>query len=59
MRQKLTSRKFLALVTVLVSTTLVMFKADSETVTQVTALITATSAVVSYLFVQGNIDSKK
>lgn len=59
MKEKLTSRKFWALVTVLAGGLVTMFHGDSETATQVTALITSTGAVITYLFIQGNIDSKK
>ena len=59
MREKLTSRKFWALVTVLVGSLLTLFHADAETASQVTALITSASAVITYLFVQGSIDKKK
>lgn len=58
MRRKLTSRKFWALVTVLVTSVLMMFDADSEVITQVTALLTALGATVAYLFVEGKIDKR-
>jgi hypothetical protein len=58
MIRKLTSRKFWALVTVLVTSILVLFDTDVETITQVTALITATGTTVAYLFVQGKLDDK-
>jgi hypothetical protein len=58
MIRKLTSRKFWAMVTVLVTSILVLFDTDVETITQVTALITATGTTVAYLFVQGKLDDK-
>jgi hypothetical protein len=58
MIRKLTSRKFWALVTVLVTSILVLFDTDVEMITQVTALITATGTTVAYLFVQGKLDDK-
>lgn len=58
MIRKLTSRKFWAMVTVLVTSILVLFDTDVEMITQVTALITATGTTIAYLFVQGKLDDK-
>lgn len=58
MKKKLTSRKFWALLTVLVTSTLTLFGADGETVTKVIALISASGATITYLLVQGKLDEK-
>lgn len=59
MMKKLTSRKFWALVTVLVTSVLAVFNVDNETITKVTALIASASATIIYLLVQGSIDKKE
>lgn len=58
MKKKLASRKFWALVTVLVTSALTLFNVDSETMLKVTALIASAGATVTYLFVQGKLDGK-
>ena len=58
MKQKLISRKFWVLVTMLVTSILVLFDAKTETVTEVTAIIGLTGATITYLLVQGKLDEK-
>lgn len=56
MRNKLTSRKFWALVAVLATSFLTLFNFDNETMIKVTALITSAGATIAYLFIQGSLD---
>lgn len=56
MMKKFTSRKFWAMVAVLVTNVLLLLNVDSETITQVVALVMSGGAVIAYIFVQGKID---
>jgi hypothetical protein len=57
--QKLTSRKFWALVTVLVVAILVAFNVEENTITKVTAIIGAFASVISYIFAEAYVDGQK
>lgn len=54
----MTSRKFLGMVTILVSSLLTLFRVDTETIVQVISLVTALLAVVAYIVVEGAVDAK-
>ena len=56
-KQKLTSRKFWAAVVTFVSTVLVAFGVPDMTVEQVTAIITAGSAMIAYIIGEGLVDA--
>jgi hypothetical protein len=55
-RSKLSSRKFWALVAVLLSSNLFLFGVAESTITQITAVLTNLGSVVVYLLVEGTID---
>ena len=59
MKHKLTSRKFWALVAIVVTSALTLFNVDNDTITKVVALITSAGATIAYLFVQGRLDDKE
>lgn len=58
-KQKLTSRKFWAAVVTFVSTVLVAFGVPDMTVEQVTAIITAGSAMIAYIIGEGLVDEAR
>lgn len=58
-KQKLSSRKFWALVVGFVSPLLLAFGVGESTVTQVAAIIAAGGAVVAYLFAEGMVDASR
>lgn len=58
-KQKLTSRKFWAAVVTFVSTILVAFGVPDMTVEQVTAIITAGSAMIAYIIGEGLVDAAR
>ena len=58
-KQKLTSRKFWAAVVTFVSTVLVAFGVPDMTVEQVTAVITAGSAMIAYIIGEGLVDAAR
>lgn len=58
-KQKLTSRKFWAAVVTFVSTVLVAFGVPDMTVEQVTAIITAGSAMIAYIIGEGLVDAAR
>lgn len=58
-KQKLTSRKFWAAVVTFVSTILVAFGVPDMTVEQVTAVITAGSAMIAYIIGEGLVDAAR
>lgn len=58
-KQKLSSRKFWALVVGFVSPLLLAFGVGESTVTQVAAIIAAGGAVVAYLFAEGMVDANR
>jgi hypothetical protein len=55
-RQKLSSRKFWALIAGVATSSLVLFGTDEETITKIVALIGA--SVVGYMFAEAYIDGK-
>lgn len=58
-KQKLTSRKFWAAAVTFVSTVLVAFGVPDMTVEQVTAIITAGSAMIAYIIGEGLVDAAR
>ena len=56
---KLSSRKFWALVAILVTSILVLFGVNSEVQVQITALITALGGVAIYIFGESKVDAAK
>jgi len=58
-KKKLTSRKFWAAVTGFVSALLIAFRVDELTVTQVVAVISACSVLISYIIGEGMVDSAR
>lgn len=57
MLQKLTSRKFWAMVAGLVIAILTLFNTDQDTIVKSVALVTALGSIVAYIFVEGGIDT--
>ena len=58
-KQKLSSRKFWALVVGFVSPLLLAFGVGENVVTQVAAIIASGGAVVAYLFAEGMVDANR
>ena len=58
-RQKLSSRKFWAAVAGFVSALLVAFRTDENTVSQVSAIITAGGVLVAYILGEALVDSNR
>lgn len=56
--QKLTSRKFFALLTSLVVAILVAYNVGESTIAQVTAIIGAFASIISYIFAEAYIDGQ-
>lgn len=59
MKQKLTSRKFWALIAGVVVAILAFFNCSENVVTQVTALIVAVGSVVTYIAGEATVDSAR
>lgn len=58
-KEKLSSRKFWALVAALVSSILVFFNASDNTATQVGSIITAFGSVCVYTLAEASVDKKR
>ena len=58
-KQKLSSRKFWALVAALVLSILVFFNASDNTATQVSSIITAFGSVCVYTLAETSVDKKR
>lgn len=58
-KSKLTSRKFWTAVVGFITPLLLAFGVSADTVTQVTAIITAGAAVVTYILVEGKVDENR
>ena len=56
-KQKLSSRKFWALLAALVVSGMVAFKVDAATAESVTGVITAASACICYILAEGVVDA--
>ena len=57
--QKLSSRKFWALIAGLVTSVLVLLKAPEETITQVVAVIGAFASIAVYILAEASIDAAR
>lgn len=55
-KQRITSRKFLAMVVAFVAGLLALLHVDMDTITQVVGLLTVLVAAVAYIFTEGAID---
>jgi hypothetical protein len=55
-KQRITSRKFLAMVVAFVAGLLALLHVDMDTITQVVGLLTVLVAAVAYIFTEGSID---
>jgi hypothetical protein len=58
-KQKLSSRKFWALVAALVLSILVFFNASDNTATQVSSIITAFGSICVYTLAETSVDKKR
>lgn len=58
-KQKLTSRKFWAAVTGIITTILIAFGVNELTVEQVIAMITAASTLIAYIIGEGMVDAAR
>lgn len=58
-KQKLSSRKFWALVAALVLSILVFFNASDSTATQVSSIITAFGSICVYTLAETSVDKKR
>lgn len=54
--QRLTSRKFLAMVVAMIAGVLALCRVDAETVTQLVGVLTILASAVAYIFVEGSVD---
>lgn len=58
-KTKLSSRKFWALVAAFVTSVLVIFVKDTETIHEITAIITAFGACVVYMLCESHVDASR
>jgi hypothetical protein len=58
-KQKLSSRKFWALISALIISVLVIFGHNSESAERISGLIMATGSVVAYILAEGSLDEKR
>lgn len=56
---KLTSRKFWTMLIGLISSLLLAFNVDENTIAQVTAIVTAFGTIVAYIFAEAYVDGKQ
>jgi hypothetical protein len=59
MKNKLTSRKFWALVAALLTSNLLLFGVAEEVVVQVSAIVMQFGAIIVYIFSEASIDKEK
>lgn len=59
LKQKLTSRKFWAAITGVVTSVMVIFKFDILTQEQLIALLSTTSVLIAYIIGEGLVDSAR
>lgn len=57
LKRKLSSRKFWMAISGFASSLLVLFGTNADTITKVTAMITALGSVVAYILAEGYIDA--
>ncbi|MBY0088410.1 hypothetical protein [Brevibacillus brevis] len=58
-KRKLSSRKLWMAVAAFITSVLVLFGMDGDTITKVTAMITALGSVVAYMVAEGFVDSER
>lgn len=58
-KQKLSSRKFWAMLAALITALLVAFKVDSLTIENVATIISALAVVAVYIFAEGKVDATR
>lgn len=58
-KQKLSSRKFWAMIAVIVTSILTLVNVGDDTVTKVAAVVTAFGAAIAYIFAEASIDKAK
>ena len=58
-KQKLSSRKFWAMLAALVTALLIAFKVDALTIENATAIISALAVVAVYIFAEGKVDAAR
>lgn len=58
-KQKLSSRKFWALVAAVATSALVLSGAGEDTIVKITGLITAVGAAIAYIFAEAHVDASK
>lgn len=59
LKRKLASRKLWLAVGGFVTSVLVLFGTDGDTITKVTAMVTALGSVVAYVLAEGYVDGKR
>jgi len=59
LKRKLSSRKLWLAVTSFVTSLLILFGTETDTITSVTAMITAFGSVVTYIVAEGYIDATR
>lgn len=57
--RKISSRKFLSLITALIIAIGTMFKVSDGTITQIIAIVGAFLAIISYMFAEAVVDSAR
>jgi hypothetical protein len=57
-KRKIGSRKFWALLAALICASLVFFNIDQASIERIVALVGAFGTMITYILVEGNIDSK-
>jgi len=58
-KAKLSSRKLWLALAGFITSVLVLFGTDNDTITKVTAMITALGSVVAYVLAEGYVDAKR
>lgn len=58
-KQKLSSRKFWAMIAAIVTSVLTLVNVGDDTVTKVAAVVTAFGAAIAYIFAETSVDKKR
>lgn len=58
-KQKLSSRKFWAMIAVIVTSILTLVNVGDDTVTKVAAVVTAFGAAIAYIFAEASVDKSR
>lgn len=58
-KQKLSSRKFWAMIAAIVTSVLTLVNVGDDTVTKVAAVVTAFGAAIAYIFAEASVDKKR